>query len=87
MKNLSVAGLLVAALAMGSTSCSSQRTHYDDHWNSRSVGLRMGNAAFNYREERDGDFWEFQERQMDAAGNTIRRHFFNENLDNPLQAH
>jgi hypothetical protein len=85
--NLSAAGLLVAALALGATSCSSQRTHYDDHWNNRSVGLRMGNYAYNYREDRDGEFWAYQGRQMSSVGLTLQRHFLNENPDNPLQPH
>ena len=55
--NSTVLGL---ALLVGAASCTSSKTHYDDHWNPRSVGLRMGNHAFNYRHDRDGDdFWAF----------------------------
>jgi len=78
--------VLGLALLVGAASCTSSKTHYDDHWNPRSIGLRMGNHAFNYRQDRDGeDFWAFQGRQMSAVGTTVQRHVFNENPDNPLQ--
>jgi hypothetical protein len=47
----------------------------------------MGNYAYNYREDRDGEFWAYQGRQMSSVGLTLQRHFLNENPDNPLQPH
>ena len=86
MKHLSVSGLgLGAALLLGLASCQSQAKHARDHWTGYSVGPSLSRHFLTYDAESDGNYTDFQWRKKKDMEMTMRRHFFNNNPDNPFE--
>jgi len=76
---------LGAALLVGLASCQSQAAHATDHWTGYSVGPSLSRAFLGYDAETDGNYTDFQWRKKKNIELTIRRHFFNQNPDNPFE--
>lgn len=66
--------------------CRSAPGQDDSHWNIESLGPRVGYHAFGYREDLDGTYREHQWREKQDINLTLRRHFLNNNPDNPFEA-
>jgi hypothetical protein len=78
--------LLGAASLVLLPACTSTQTSTTDHWNVDSIGPRVGRAFLGYDREKDGDsYLDFQWRRKVDASLTVRRHFFNQNPENPFQ--
>ena len=76
------AGLVLSSLLTG---CKSGAGTPSSHWNIDSVDDRIVKHFTGYRGGVDGTYLEFQRRKKDALNLTIRRHFLNNNPDNPFQ--
>lgn len=84
MKTSSIVGL--GALALLSSCSSTPGTNRNDHWNMRGIAPSVGNAFLSYDAERDGSYIDHQWRKKKSIDLTVRRHFFNQNPENPFQA-
>ena len=85
MKNLRlalVAGLLLGGLASG---CRTTPGDPSSHWNIDSVDDRIVKHFTGYRGGVDGTYLEYQLAKKNHVGKTLRRHFLNDNEDNPFQ--
>lgn len=83
MKLLHLLGAASLALVAG---CVSERTSVNDHWSTYSIGPRVGRAFLGYDRNQDGEsYLDFQWRRKQESSLTVRRHFFNQNPDNPFQ--
>lgn len=81
--SLFLAGLLAV---LGSTGCQSAPSQEHVHWNLESVGPRVSYAFLGYREDLDGTWRDKQWSDKKSINKTLRRHFLNNNPDNPFQA-
>lgn len=80
MKRLTLGSLaLVAALS----SCTTP-AYENNHWHFNSVGPRITHQFVGYRQSRDGEFLNMVSRDGQSAFVTLRRHFMNDNPNNPL---
>ena len=82
MKLLSIAGLAGLGL-LGA--CQSQGQYVNKHWSERSVGTSMARHFLSYNPAFDGNYRDFAWKKKQAINKTVRRHFFNNNPDNPFQ--
>ncbi len=57
----------------------------ESHWNVDAVPQRITAHFTGYRGELDGSYREFQWRKKQDINLTLRRHFLNNNPENPLQ--
>lgn len=84
MKSIALFG---AACLLSLASC---QTHQPDiyrtsHWNIQSLENRVSYHVLGYRPEFDGNYGDFRVEENRAIFTTIRRHFFNQNPENPFQ--
>ena len=66
--------------------CASQAPYVNQHWSARSIGPRMSRAFLSYDPESDGSYRDFQWKKKQSINQTIERHLFNHNPENPFQA-
>lgn len=78
-----VAGLASALLL---SACQASTGQESNHWNIESLAPRTAKAFLGYRQDLDGSYREFQWRQKQDMNLTLRRHFLNDNPNNPFQA-
>ena len=79
--------LLVAGVGLSlGTGCISAPGQESSHWNLESVGPRVMYHMTGYREDLSGSFREHQWQQKQDLNLTMRRHFLNNNPENPFQA-
>jgi hypothetical protein len=78
--------LLAASSIFGMAGCASQAAYSHDHWSPYSVQPSLSRAFLSYDPEMDGSYREFQYKKKKSINLTLRRHFFNENPDNPFEA-
>ncbi|MEX1026083.1 MAG: hypothetical protein WD226_13495 [Planctomycetota bacterium] len=76
--------LLAGLLSFGS--CQSAPSQEHVHWNLESVGQRMSYSFLGYREDIDGSWRDKQWEDKQNINRTLRRHFLNNNPENPFQA-
>ncbi|HED66990.1 MAG TPA: hypothetical protein ENJ09_15720 [Planctomycetes bacterium] len=76
------AGLLLAGLLSG---CRSGAGDPSSHWNIDSVDNRIVKHFTGYRGPMDGSYLEYQDQKKRDIGKTLRRHFLNDNPDNPFE--
>ncbi|MEZ6016644.1 MAG: hypothetical protein R3F49_16115 [Planctomycetota bacterium] len=74
-----------AALLTLGTGCQSAARDIDDHWNFASVPPRMARAVLGYDAASDGSYRDFQWQRKKDINMTLRRHFLNDNPENPFQ--
>ncbi len=84
MKLLPPLALGLVCFLSGCNATPDTNTH--DHWNLRGVGPSFTRAALGYDAEKDGRYIDYQYRNKKSIYLTIKRHFFNENPENPFQA-
>lgn len=78
--------LLISAVAtLGFTACRSQAAYENDHWTPYSIGPSLSRNILGYSAENDGDYKVFQWKRKKSIELTLRRHFFNNNPDNPFE--
>ena len=79
--------LLGAALfAVGAGGCRTNTNPALDHWNIATIKPRLAKSFLGYRADLDGDYRDFHVRQRQDINLTLRRHFLNNNPENPFQA-
>jgi hypothetical protein len=78
--------ILCGVLLSLSSGCQTAPGQETSHWNIGSVPTRVAYQFFNYREDMDGSYREHQWREKQEVNLTLRRHFLNNNPDNPFQA-
>ncbi len=76
------AGLVCASLL---TSCRTSAGDTESHWNIDSVDNRIVKRFTGYRGAVDGAYVDFQRQKKNDISKTLRRHFLNNNPDNPFQ--
>ena len=79
---LAVSLLGAAALFTG---CRTNTNPAMDHWNIASVKPRAAKHLLGYRADLDGSYRDFHVRQRQDINLTLRRHFLNNNPENPFQ--
>ena len=78
--------LLSAGLVFAAAGCNATRdTNTHDHWNLRGMAPDMGRNILGYDAERDGRYIDFQYERKHAIDLTLKRHFLNQNPENPFQ--
>jgi hypothetical protein len=78
-------GLAAASLFL-CAACVSNSPAANNHWSLHSVGPRMSRAFLGYDSNRDGDsYLEFQWERKQDVNRTLRRHFLNDNPENPFR--
>jgi hypothetical protein len=80
MKRLTLGSLVLIAI----TSACTTPAYENNHWHFNSVGPRMTHQFLGYRQSRDGSYCDKLSEDGRAASLTLRRHFFNDNPDNPM---
>lgn len=75
-------GALCASLC---SSCVTDGSKMNDHWNPASMPARMQRTFTGYDVSRDGPFMEWLQRDADSIGLTLQRHLLGFNPDNPLR--
>ena len=78
--------LLGAGTLLGLAACQAQAKHQREHWTAYYMGPSMSRHFLTYNAETDGKYPDFLWRQTNNIGLTLRRHFFNNNPDNPFEA-
>lgn len=58
---------------------------YDSHWNTGSLRGRAQRAFLGYDADRDGSVLDHAQSNGESIALTLRRHFLNDNPENPLQ--
>ncbi len=80
----------LAALCLGAAlvapGCRSSTNPALDHWNIGSVAPRAERHFLGYRSDLDGRYRDFHVRQRQDVNLTLRRHFLNNNPENPFEA-
>jgi hypothetical protein len=74
-------GLAALALAAG---CRTAPNAENSHWNIQSLQPRITRQIFGYRRDLDGSFREQQWQAKQDINLTLRRHFLNNNPENPF---
>jgi hypothetical protein len=82
--SLAVSACISALLAVLAAGCRSSGPHYN-HWQSESIGPRLGYHFLGWEADEDGPYLEKLERDGANVWLTARRHFLNDNPENPLQ--
>lgn len=77
--------LALASLALASTLGCRTTNPGMDHWNVQGVPARAAKQFLGYRADLDGDYRGFHVRQKQHINLTLRRHFLNNNPENPFQ--
>ena len=77
--------LLAIGTCLGFAACRSQAAYEHDHWTGYSVGPSLSRNILGYSAEQDGDYKDFAWRRKKNIELTLRRHFFNNNPDNPFE--
>lgn len=78
-------GIAAASLLL-CTACASNHPASHNHWSLHSVGPRVTRTFLGYDSERDGDsYLEFQWERKQDVNRTLRRHFLNDNPENPFR--
>jgi len=80
---MKTASLLATALLFGA--CASSAPEYDSHWNAGHVGKSAERVFTGYDAELDGSRYEYGRDNAEGIALTLRRHFMNDNPENPLQ--
>lgn len=75
-------GLLFTGLLCG---CRSGAGDPASHWNIDSVPGRITKHFTGYRGAVDGSYLDYQDQKKRDIGRTLRRHFLNDNPDNPFE--
>lgn len=75
--------LLASALLFGA--CASSSPEYASHWNAGHVGQSAEHTFTGYDAELDGGRYEYGRGNAESIALTVRRHFMNDNPENPLQ--
>ena len=83
---LAVLLLLPGLGSLALTGCRSAPGGNPSHWNIESLAPRMGYHFLGYREDLDGSYREHQYAQKKSIDLTLRRHFLNNNPENPFEA-
>lgn len=78
-----VLGLVGAGLL--ASGCRTNTNPALDHWNIASVKARAAKSFLGYRADLDGSYRDFHVRQRQDINLTLRRHFLNNNPENPFQ--
>jgi hypothetical protein len=79
-------GFAVAAL-VSCVACTSNHPASHNHWSLHSVGPRMSRAFLGYDSDRDGNsYLDFQWERKQDVNRTLRRHFLNDNPENPFRS-
>ncbi len=83
-----IATLSVACLvtALFSACNADPNTNATDHWNAAYIAPRFQRAALGYDAERDGRYVDYQYANKKSIYLTMKRHFLNQNPENPFQA-
>ncbi len=78
---------LAASLVLGGllSGCRTTAGDPSSHWNVDSVDNRIVKHFTGYRGAVDGSYLEFQLQKKNDLNKTLRRHFLNNNPDNPFQ--
>lgn len=76
----------LALVSVASVGCQSSGKHMNDHWNTESVGPRVGRFFLGYNAQKDGEYRDFAYARKQDINMTLRRHLMNHNPDNPNQA-
>jgi hypothetical protein len=84
MKRLSLGAL--AAFGLLASSCTTT-AYENNHWHINHIAPRVSYHFFGYRPSVDGAYHEKLWSDIGDMGVTLRRHFINDNPDNPLLAH
>jgi len=80
MKRLTLLSLVLLA----ATSACTTPAYENNHWHFNSVGPRVTHQFLGYRQSRDGAYLTKLESDLGEASLTLRRHFMNDNPQNPL---
>lgn len=83
---LSAGCAILCGVLLSLSSCQAAPGQDASHWNIGSVPSRVAYRFFNYRQDMDGSYLEHQWREKQEINLTLRRHFLNNNPDNPFQA-
>jgi hypothetical protein len=75
--------LLASAFLFGA--CASSSPDYASHWNAGHVGASAEHVFTGYDAELDGPRYTYSRKGAEGIALTIRRHFMNDNPENPLQ--
>ena len=82
---LATALVAVVALLPAAVSCTSP-SPWGGHWNADSLGPRLSKSFLGYRDDLAwASYREFQWQEKRDINMTLRRHFLNNNPDNPFQ--
>lgn len=78
--------LTVLALSAGLlASCASNPGRHDNHWNIGGLGPRLAYHGLSYRPDLSVTYRDHQWQQKQDINLTLRRHFLNNNPENPFQ--
>lgn len=84
MKHLPPIAVLTVLFVSGCNA--SSQTNTNDHWNMRGIGPSVTRAAFGYDAEKDGKYIDYQYQNKKSIALTLKRHFLNQNPENPFEA-
>ena len=76
---------LFAVGAGGAVGCRTNTNPALDHWNIATIKPRLAKSFLGYRADLDGSYRDFHVRQRQDINLTLRRHFLNNNPENPFQ--
>lgn len=85
LPRLTVKSLALAAAAAGLGSCASEPQAYDNHWNIGSLGPRLAYHGLSYNPVLADSYRDHQWQEKQDINLTLRRHFLNNNPENPFQ--
>lgn len=77
--------ILFLSLPLAALACRTTPGVPESHWNIESVPPRIARHFFGYQSEVDGPYRDFQWRKKKDINLTLRRHFLNNNPENPLE--
>ena len=81
-----VKSLFLALAATGVfASCASAPGPYDNHWNIGGLGPRLAYHGLSYQPHLSDSYRDHQWQQKQDINLTLRRHFLNNNPENPFQ--
>ncbi len=86
MKISALAPWLLGTALLSAVSCQSSPGAETNHWNIDSLNRRVAYHFLGYREDLDGLYRNHQWNQKQDINRSARRHFLNNNPDNPFQA-
>lgn len=86
LRTLRFVPLLAATLLAGACQSGGPTTRNNALWKPDSLKYRMGKHFFGYRPDVDGKYIDYQFQKKQDVNLTLRRHFLNNNPDNPMEA-